>query len=252
MLRHLPNVLTLLNLYCGAAAIVNTFQHNGIGVIAGTPELNWSVLLIGAAAVLDLLDGFVARLLGAGSALGAQLDSLADLISFGLAPALLLTNIVLASHAFLFADNLWMNLSVGATLLIPVFSALRLGIFNLDTTQRTFFKGLPTPANALFILSLILILEDEPQRQVLEAFIGPAFMIVLSLGLSLLLVAPLPLMNFKFPGGIRPAVHWPHLAFVVLSGAALLIWSWLGGPVVFVLYFLLSVPAYFAGPRAHD
>ena len=144
----IPNTITLLNLLSGALAIVATFQ--------GTFEIAALLILLGA--IFDFLDGFAARLLSATSEIGKQLDSLADLITFGMAPAFLLVNVLASLWNVKLDEYSWELLIVLSPLLLGVFSGLRLAIFNVDESQTYSFKGLPTPANALFHVSFALLL----------------------------------------------------------------------------------------------
>ncbi|MCC7301430.1 MAG: CDP-alcohol phosphatidyltransferase family protein [Bacteroidia bacterium] len=165
-MSFIPNTLTSLNLLCGCIGIVFAFQGN----------LVVSSWLIGLACVFDFLDGFTARLLNAPSAIGKQLDSLADMVTFGVLPGVIMFQLIsftqlpdLVDSAISFGSNL-LGISVKeepefnaamlapfVAFLIPVFSALRLAKFNIDERQSDAFIGLPTPANALFIASFPLI-----------------------------------------------------------------------------------------------
>ena len=140
----IPNTITLLNLLSGCAAIVFAFHHSErIGAFSG---LEWGWIMIGAAALFDFCDGASARALRAYSAIGKELDSLSDLVSFGVAPAMLVLNLMqdYSSHPWL----------CYAAMFIPAMGALRLAKFNVDTTQTTSFRGLPIPANAIFWIGM--------------------------------------------------------------------------------------------------
>ena len=139
--NNIPNGITCLNLLCGALAIIVAFKPFDI-MLLGLQGYQWAFILIGLAAVADFCDGLVARLLHAVSPLGAELDSLSDCVSFGLAPALILYNVMTVAGC-----PLWMCY---ISLMIPIFGALRLARFNVDTNQTTTFTGLPIPANAIF------------------------------------------------------------------------------------------------------
>ena len=166
MLKQIPNIVTLLNLFFGCMAIVAAVQP-GLTIITGSdgeqlvalPEKIWlAAIFIGIAAVIDFLDGFVARLMNASSKMGKQLDSLADVVSFGVAPAMIAYQFLRLSYA---QQEDGLDISMGY--LIPVFilpcaAAYRLGRFNLDTTQQFGFKGLPVPAAGLMIASFPLII----------------------------------------------------------------------------------------------
>lgn len=185
--RHIPNFITLLNLLCGSLAVI--FALKG--------ELTISIYLVLCASIFDFLDGFSARLLKAYSQIGKELDSLADLVSFGLAPSLLLyyqysNLIILKDGATSFT---WQLLSF-LPLIVVLASGYRLAKFNIDTRQSFNFIGLPTPASALFILSFI----DFSQHSTLltPLFNHLAFIPLLSLTLSFLLVSEIPIFSFKF------------------------------------------------------
>ena len=184
-----PNMLTLANLLAGAAAIVATLQYHAYET---------AFWLIIAAAVCDFFDGFVARLLRQVSPLGVQLDSLADDISFGLAPSIVMFDIYAHSSSLCNFPAEVMEPLKYSVLIIAAFSALRLAKFNIDTTQTTEFTGLPTPANALMLMSLGVLVEQGvvalPQELVL----------LLSFVSALLLISPIRMFALKFKGfGLR-------------------------------------------------
>src|ERR1700730_3549808 len=164
-MKQIPNLLTLLNLFFGCLAIISILQ-NGISImynadgtqLVDMPEKIWMAsLFIGLAAAVDFLDGFAARVFKSNSAMGKELDSLADVVSFGVAPGMILYQFLRMS--FMKEENgvdvslLWLL----PALLIPCAAAYRLAKFNLDDSQRYSFKGLPTPAAGLLIASFPLI-----------------------------------------------------------------------------------------------
>lgn len=181
----LPNMLTLANLVAGAAAIILTLQYH---------DYESAFWLIIAAAVCDFFDGFVARLLGQSSPLGVQLDSLADDISFGLAPAVVMFDIYSQSTTYYGISSDIMEPLGYLTLIIAAFSALRLAKFNIDTTQATEFKGLPTPANALMLMSLAVLATQG------EVTLFQEQIVVISVAASLLLISPIHMFALKFKG----------------------------------------------------
>ena len=184
-----PNMLTLANLLAGAAAIVATLQYHAYET---------AFWLIIAAAVCDFFDGFVARLLRQVSPLGVQLDSLADDISFGLAPSIVMFDIYAnSSSLYNFPAEVMVPLKYGV-LIIAAFSALRLAKFNIDTTQTSEFTGLPTPANALMLMSLGVLVEQG------VVTIQQEVVLLVSLISALLLVSPIRMFALKFKGfGVR-------------------------------------------------
>lgn len=213
--RHIPNFITALNLVCGALGVVAVFN--------GTPHYALYCML--AAAVFDFCDGLAARLLGAYSPMGKELDSLCDMVSFGLLPALLLyDNIsVYASGA-----PSWLHYT---PVLVAVGAALRLAKFNIDERQHDHFIGLATPVAALLCASLCYCVEYEP-----SAFIGALcgtawFVPVLSLVLFLLMVSPVPMFSIKFGMHQTKAARIKRTSFlvqvlVVLAGTLLLGANW--------------------------
>jgi CDP-diacylglycerol--serine O-phosphatidyltransferase len=191
-MKHLPNFITTLNLVCGFIAII--FAANGDLVTA-----SWLIL---AAMIFDFLDGFSARLLKAYSGIGKELDSLADVVSFGVAPGfilyhLLCNSVSLNGPADINTDGLKAVLLMIIPTIMPVCGAIRLAIFNLDSTQTTTFKGLPIPANALAVISIVIAGHYSPS-ELISSFTGSPFLIIiLTLILSLLMVSRIPLLSLK-------------------------------------------------------
>lgn len=221
MTKYIPNTITLLNLLCGCLAVVAAF-HQG-DVCLGLSGNVWVYILIGMAAVFDFCDGFAARLLKAYSPIGAELDSLSDLVSFGVAPAMLMLNIMLANGA-----GAWSF----AALLIPLAGALRLAKFNVDTTQTTTFSGLPIPANAIFWIGASAWILNH-------TYPPTAAVVVIIVAMSLMMVAPLRMFSLKFKSlafrenVLRYAIIIACVAFVVFYGLEGLMWT-------ILLYILLS------------
>ena len=189
MMKHIPNFITSLNLASGFIAII--FAANGDMVTA-----SWLIL---AAMIFDFLDGFSARLLKAYSAIGKELDSLADVVSFGVAPGLIIYQLLndslsLYAPMIVNSDGLKASLILIIPAIMPVCAALRLAIFNIDTTQATTFKGLPTPANALAVISVV-IAGHYSHSAIFTSFTGsPILLIVFTIILSLLMVSRIPLL----------------------------------------------------------
>ena len=180
-----PNALTLSNLSCGLFAINALFED----------DFKLAAILLIAALIFDFLDGFMARLLGVHSELGKQLDSLADMVTFGVLPGFLMFH--------LFELSMGVSEPVPAFLpfiafLIPVFSALRLAKFNIDTRQSENFIGLPTPSNAIFLFSIGFLAYHGESQTVTDIILHPLFLTGITIVTSYLLVAELPLMSLKF------------------------------------------------------
>jgi len=189
-MRHIPNFITSLNLASGFAAII--FLFNGDPVTA-----SWLIL---AAMVFDFFDGFASRLLKAYSDLGKELDSLADVVSFGVAPSLMIYNVLSSSMTLGDSGLLSVKhiLAIAVTAFFPVCSALRLAKFNIDTTQSDTFRGMPTPAAALAVVTIILSGYYSESVLVRSFLASPAAVIIFSLIISGLMVTRIPLLSLKF------------------------------------------------------
>lgn len=228
---YLPNLLTLCNLLCGCIGLV--FVSNGSLAIAA--------YLIWAAAALDFADGLIARALKAYSDIGKELDSLADMVSFGVLPAYIMFALMDAQTAQPYLPFI--------AFLIAAFSALRLAIFNVDTRQSHAFMGVPTPANALLISSFPLILNYYDHLLFAQLLNNPWVLTGLILLLSYLLIARVELLAFKFKQTAWQGNEARYLfmittvlLFILLKVAAI--------PVIFVLYLSISVANNFFTKKA--
>lgn len=236
--NNIPNAITCLNLLCGALA-VTVSQDPFSQTCVGMQGFQLAVLLIALAAVADFLDGMVARLIGAVSSIGKELDSLSDLVSFGLAPAMLLFNLLKASAPESILPY-W-------ALLIPIFGALRLARFNVDTNQATTFTGLPIPANAMFWVGytwFLASLGTQPEAHFLSQSTA---VIILILLLCYLMVSPLRMFSLKLHG-FSLSEAWRQYVIIV---AAILLVIFLGIPglsVLIALYVLMSLADKFIKP----
>lgn len=238
--KHIPNFLTCCNLLCGCLGIIQVFQ--GQIVVAA--------YLIFAACVFDFFDGFAARALKVSSPIGKDLDSLADMVTFGALPGLIMYRTM--QHAYVYSGvstediverQEWPMLLPYLALLIPVFSALRLAQFNNDTRQSDRFIGMPTPANALFIASfpfifpsILLWLDTRSIDGIFILYI----LGVLSIVLSWLLVAELPLIALKFKN-----FGWADnkIRYILIISALLLVLTlnFTAIPIIIILYIILSI-----------
>lgn len=226
MKRHLPNALTCLNLLCGCLAL--TFIFRG--------ELVTGAYFVGIAAVADFFDGLLARALRVSSPIGKDLDSLADMVSFGVVPGVIMFKLL--SHGAEYGGlAVWLPY---ASFIITIFSALRLAKFNNDTRQTTSFIGLPTPACTLVVASLPLILAQD-SFDLKNLILNPWLLIGLTILLSGLLVAELPLFALKFKN-LRWLGNRRRFIFVALALVLVLTLHAAGIPLAVLLYVLLSVP----------
>ena len=219
-----PNMLTLANLLAGCAAIVFTLQYHAYET---------AFWLIIAAAVFDFLDGFAARLLKQTSPLGVQLDSLADDVTFGLAPAIVMYDLYIHSTSYYGLDPEVMGWLKWGVLIIAAFSVLRLAKFNIDTTQSAEFEGLPTPANALMLMSLAVLAETGKVMLHQEAIL------LISLAASLLLISPIRMFALKFKSfGIKG--NELRYGFIVAAIALIILVPAYSLLAIIVLYIALS------------
>ena len=247
-MKNIPNLFTLLNLVFGCLAIVFILQ-NGIMITVNSegtellyiPEKIWMAsLFIGLAAVVDFLDGFVARFFNASSEMGKQLDSLADLVSFGVAPGMIIYQFLRLS----FAQNEG-GLDVSLLWLLPAFilpcaAAWRLARFNLDTEQSFSFKGMPVPAVGIFVASLPLIYWNVNEDTIRNLLLNKWFLYALVAVLSWLMVSNLPLMALKFKDySIKN--NLPKLLLLVIAVVAFVLVKWLAIPAIVLAYVLISL-----------
>jgi CDP-diacylglycerol--serine O-phosphatidyltransferase len=230
--NHVPNAITCLNLFSGCIAVVMAFR----GLFF------YALLFVILAAVFDFFDGFAARLLHASSPIGKELDSLADMVSFGVAPSV----VVFTQLSWL--DGAGKFLPFGA-FLIAVFSALRLAKFNVDDRQTTSFIGLATPANALFFMGLFAIVDPltpvasylEPHRGLIHPILfQPAVVMLLVVFFSCLLVSEIPMFSLKFKS-FRWEDNRVRFIFLGLSLILLVTLQFVALPFIILLYLLSSV-----------
>jgi CDP-diacylglycerol--serine O-phosphatidyltransferase len=248
-MKQIPNLFTLLNLVFGCIAIVFILQTGQIVVIDNQPDpllinlpekLAWAPFLIFAAAVVDFLDGFVARLFKATSNMGRQLDSLADMVSFGVAPGLIFYQFL--RLAFIKQDN-GLDASFAGllpALILPCAAAWRLAKFNLDQEQQYSFKGVPTPAVGLVVASLPLIYWYTDNPTVMSLLLNKWFLYALILILSGLMVSNWKMMSLKFSDyTVRNNI--PKIILAVMSIILVVLLKWLAVPAIFILYIALSL-----------
>ena len=240
MKKHIPNFLTSCNLLCGCIGIVSAFNGNLVA----------SSIMIGIAALFDFSDGMAARLLKAYSSIGKELDSLADVVSFGVLPGIIM---FLSIYQNIQCDSMGTLTSFFISpipffaFLITVFSALRLAIFNVDESQTTTFKGLPTPACAIFVASIPLIESFHPKLFgkfellfVISLFKNPFFLIFCTILLAYLLVSPIRLFSLKIKS-LSFAKNTTVFTFLIASFALFFIFSAVSIPIIIFLYIGMSL-----------
>ena len=229
--RNIPNIITLANLTCGLLSIIFAFQGN----------LKLAALCIFAGAFFDFFDGLAARLLKVSGELGKQLDSMADMVTFGVAPGMILFHFMYyLNHDIIFriatTDSLFFPELLA--LLIPIFSAYRLANFNIDTRQTTSFIGLPTPALAIFIAALPLI--DSNQ---FPMFINLQVLTIISVILPLLLVVNLPLFSLKYSKNENLNTRLNIFRIILILSTVVLfsVFQFAAIPFIVILYLILSL-----------
>ena len=228
--KHIPNFITLLNLLSGCIAIVLIFHKN----------IYLASCFIGFSFVLDFLDGMLARLLNVKSEIGKQLDSLADLVSFGLVPGFILFHLINENNEMEYFIISNISFISFFAFLIPMFSALRLAKFNIDESQALSFKGLPTPANAILIASFPLIIKFHSDFDCIVNLLQNIwFLVGIVLIQSFLLVSNISLMALKFTD-----FSWKnnYLKFILILVSIILIilFKFIAIPIIILFYILLS------------
>lgn len=233
-LTFLPNTLTLGNLAMGILAILALFDDRPL----------WAVSFLLASMVLDFFDGFAARWLGVSGDLGKQLDSLADMVSFGVVPTIWLLLAlkktcfcVYTNDADSILDTLWNKPSLGIPLLVGLAAAYRLATFNIDQRQTTRFIGLPTPANAWMIMSIPLAIHYDPQGVLAFWAEDPRFLMGVSIFSAWAMTSTINLPSFKM-SGLSPK-KYPEQYMLLLLGLALLPLLGWSAPFFWVIGYLV-------------
>jgi CDP-diacylglycerol--serine O-phosphatidyltransferase len=247
-MKQIPNLFTLLNLVFGCIAIVFILQTGqSLVYIDKDGFTSWDLpekiamgsVFIFAAGLIDFLDGFVARLFKASSEMGKQLDSLADVVSFGVAPGLILYQLLRISFA---KEIDGLDVSVAALLpafLVPCAGAWRLARFNIDTAQQFSFKGIPIPAAGITIASLPLIIHYQ-QMNLQEVLSNKWLIYGIIVLFSYLMVSNIPLMSLKFKDSSLKN-NLPKYILAAIAIVAAIVLKWVAIPVVFIAYVIVSL-----------
>ncbi|NBV12689.1 MAG: CDP-diacylglycerol--serine O-phosphatidyltransferase [Sphingobacteriia bacterium] len=227
----IPSAITSLNLVAGLIAILLVFKG----------EFRWAGYSIIGASVLDFLDGFVARALKATSDFGKELDSLADVVTFGVAPGFLMygwdLNLQVLPNAQGQIDTyLWSWLC----LILPVFAALRLAWFNIDSSQKEGFRGIPTPAMSLFFVGICFLGLDFPDSWIAQVMQVRFVIPILCCVFALLMVIPLPLLALKFNHGFGIKKNAVKYLLIGISLGALLLWQISAFSGIILFYLVVS------------
>ena len=227
--KHIPNAITLMNLFCGCIAVVFALNN----------DFEMAFYWVSLGIFLDFFDGFFARLFQVSSPLGLQLDSLADMVTSGVVPGIVMYQLMGSSSSFPqwgWSMEPWPFIGF----LITLGSCYRLANFNIDTRQTDSFIGLPTPANALFILSLPLVLQHSDSMLVLELLTNPWVLVLITLLSVYMLNAEIPLFSLKIKK-FSFKENALQIRFFICSVVLITSFQYAGIPLVIVIYVLLSV-----------
>lgn len=247
-MKQIPNLFTLLNLVFGCMAIVCIMQTGleitstsaGESIVEIPAQMQWASLFLALAAIIDFCDGFMARLLKVPSEMGKQLDSLADVVSFGVAPGLIVyqfLRLCLAQEPDgLDASIVWLM----PAFLLPCAGAYRLARFNIDTQQSYGFKGVPIPAAGLLFASFPLIYWTTAESWVLTMLLNKWFWYAIVLSVSYLMVSSLPMMALKFKN-VNLIKLLPFLLIALVAVIGTILFGWLAVPLSFIAYVVLSL-----------
>ncbi|AZQ43887.1 CDP-alcohol phosphatidyltransferase family protein [Nonlabens ponticola] len=244
MKKYVPNLITLGNLFCGCIAAMFAFAD----------DIVWAGVFVAGGIFLDFFDGLAARLLNVSSELGGQLDSLADMVTSGLVPGIVMFQMLSDSLGVAFLDDMAFTAAADqAMFLLPIknyipfigflitaASCYRLAKFNIDTRQTDSFIGLPTPANAIFIISLAIILDITEVDWIYNLLDNPYFLLAIT-GLScFMLNAELPLFALKFKnfGFKGNEIRW---IFVAVCLSMIILLKIYAVPLIIILYVVMSV-----------
>jgi len=231
--KHIPNFITTLNLFSGCIGIILALQY----------RIDYAAYFIGIAAFFDFLDGMAARILHVKSEIGKELDSLADVVSFGVLPGIIVYQLM-ANSPNTPAAGSYISIFSLVALIIPILSAVRLAKFNLDTRQTTSFIGLPVPANALFLGSLPLIKMQagfSDSLSWLTVLTDNYYVLALiAIGMSLLLVSAIPLISLKFRN-LKFADNKPQFILVAFAILAFALVTFAAIPLIILAYIILSL-----------
>lgn len=224
--KHIPNAITLLNLFCGCIALV----------FASKSDFETTFYFVSLGIFLDFFDGFFARLFKVSSPLGLQLDSLADMVTSGVVPGFVMYEMMLNSQYEISENPIFAFLGF----IITLGSCYRLANFNIDTRQTNSFIGLPTPANTLFIISLPLVLHYTDSLFVMEILTNQWVLLLITLCSAYLLNAEIPLFSLKFKK-LNLKDNPLQVVFLFFSLLFLIVFHYLGIPILIGFYVFLSI-----------
>ena len=226
--NNLANAFTLANLFSGSIGVIQLLNGN----------YKITAICIILSLILDFFDGFIARALKSNSNLGAQLDSLADMVSFGLLPGIVMYKALEPFGTQLFGMELPFEIKYFG-LFITLFSCLRLAIFNLDEEQTYYFKGLNTPSNTILIFGLYYFVQEK-NISINEFSEAPVVLIFITIISSWLLISPIKMIAMKFKS-MKLEDNYPKIALLIGAVLILILFKTIGIPLVILYYILISI-----------
>jgi CDP-diacylglycerol--serine O-phosphatidyltransferase len=246
-MRQIPNLFTLLNLVCGCIAIILILQPgesittiNGENLVINFPEkLAYASFLIFAAGVVDFLDGFLSRLMKASSEMGKQLDSLSDCVTFGVAPSMIMYQLLRMSYLkeeTAFDTSIWLLLPA---ILIACGAAWRLAKFNIDTRQTISFRGVPTPITGFMVAALPLIVWYN-SWDLAPVVLNRWLLYSITVLISYLMVSDIPIMSLKFKDYSLKG-NQPKIILAVIAIVLAIVFQWAAIPLIYLTYVALSL-----------
>lgn len=236
MIKQIPNLLTSINIFLGCMAITFAFERN----------LQFAGYTIFLAAVIDFLDGFFAKVLKAYSEFGKTLDSLADIVSFGVAPSIILYQIMIMSLTYhdssfnIETATILESTILYTSFLVAVFGGIRLARFTISASDRNHFYGLPTPATGILVASIALILVETEKDQLRDLVLNTYFLVILICLLSIMMVSGLRLFSLKF-SNYRFGENVTRYIFLSLCLVLLILFQIFALPVIFFIYIFMSL-----------
>lgn len=223
------NIITLLNLFFGCIAVLLLVENN--------VEIHYVFILSLICLILDFFDGLIARYFNQQSNIGIQLDSLADLVSFGLVPGIIIYNLFIQAPSS-YVGSILSSVVPFFSFLVTIASAIRLAKFNISKSNSSFFNGLPTPANTILIYSIAIIISDK--NKFADLFLNYSSLTLLILISSFLLVCNLKLMNFKFKK-FKFKGNRRRIFILLTSGILVYMLSFYSIPIIMIMYIVVSI-----------
>ena len=225
----LANIITLLNLFFGCIAVLLLVENN--------VEIHYVFIFTLICLILDFFDGLIARYYNSQSKIGIQLDSLSDMVSFGLVPGIIIYNLFIQAPSS-YVGSILSSVVPFFSFLVTIASAIRLAKFNISKSNSNFFKGLPTPANTILIYSIAIIVSDN--NKIADLFLNYSSLTLLVLVSSSLLICNLKLLSFKFKN-FKLKGNRRRIFILLISAVLMYMLSFYSLPLILILYIVVSI-----------